>query len=172
MATLIRRAAIVALVAVFPTPSAWAETPEIRIFGSNDEIIAEYQRSGYWGEIAKDSAISVPPYLTIATSPTWDKDSARLPVEVKKELFYRSLLPLILYSNETILEDRTRLEKIGEVPKGADRTWLELTSLSEARAILAETEPSEPGGLRMWSAALAWATTVSVTPRKEMLPPV
>jgi Bax protein len=125
MATLIRRAAIVALVAVFPTPSAWAETPEIRIFGSNDEIIAEYQRSGYWGEIAKDSAISVPPYLTVATSPTWDKDSARLPVEVKKELFYRSLLPLFLYSNETILEDRTRLEKIAKAPQGAEREWLE-----------------------------------------------
>ncbi len=66
----------------------------------------------------------MPPYLTVATSPTWNKDSAKLPVNDKKELFYRSLLPLILYSNETILENRARLEKIADTPKGTEREWL------------------------------------------------
>jgi len=114
--------AVILLVPVVPV--AWAETPAILIFGSANEIIAEYKSAGFWGELEEGSAMDVPPYLTVVTSPTWDKDSASLPVEVKKELFYRSLLPLILYSNETILENRSRLEKIADAPEGAEREWL------------------------------------------------
>jgi uncharacterized FlgJ-related protein len=124
MITITRRVAIFMLAAALLAPVSRAESPDIRIFGSAAEIIAEYKRGGYWGEIAEGSAVSVPPYLTVATSPTWNKDSARLPVAVKKELFYRSLLPLVLYSNETIHEDRTRLQKIAEAPRGAEREWL------------------------------------------------
>jgi len=124
MAPLTRCTAVLAIAASLLAPGARAGSPDIRIFGSATEIIAEYKSRGYWGEISEGSAIRVPPYLTVVTSPTWDKDSASLPVEVKKELFYRSLLPLILYGNETILEDRARLMKIGKPPRGADREWL------------------------------------------------
>jgi uncharacterized FlgJ-related protein len=124
MITLARHAATVTLAVILLVPVAGAETPEILIYGSANEIIAEYKSADFWGMIEADSAIDVPPYLTVATSPTWDKDSASLPVEDKKELFYRSLLPLILYSNETILENRSRLEKIAAVPEGSEREWL------------------------------------------------
>lgn len=124
MITIAKHAATVTLAVTLLVPVAGAETPEIRIYGSANEIIAEYKRANFWGKIEKGAAIDVPPYLTVATSPTWNKDSASLPVKDKKELFYRSLLPLILYSNETILENRSRLEKIPAVPKGAEREWL------------------------------------------------
>ena len=124
MINIARQAATITLAVTLLVPVAGAETPEIRIFGSANEIIAEYKSANFWGKIEKGAAIDVPPYLTIATSPTWNKDSAILPVNDKKELFYRSLLPLILYSNETILENRVRLEKIADTPKGTENEWL------------------------------------------------
>ena len=71
--------------ALFPA-GVRAGTPEIRIFGSADEIVAEYKRTDYWGKIEPGATIEVPPYLTVATSPTWNKDSACLPGEGKKVL--------------------------------------------------------------------------------------
>ena len=103
MISIARQAAAITLAVTLLVPVAGAETPEIRIFGSANEIITEYKSANFWGKIEKGATIDVPPYLTVATSPTWNKDSAILPVNDKKELFYRSLLPLILYSNETIL---------------------------------------------------------------------
>ena len=124
MITIARHAATVTLAVTLLVPVAGAETPEIRVYGSANEIIAEYKSANFWGKIEKGAAIDVPPYLTVATSPTWNKDSAKLPVNDKKELFYRSLLPLILYSNETILENRSLLEKIPAVPEDSEREWL------------------------------------------------
>ena len=112
MMTVSRHAGWAVLALALVSAAAHGAAPEIRIFGSAEEIIAEYQRSGYWGAIEPGAVIEVPPYLTVVTSPTWDEQSAGLPVEVKKELFYRSLLPLILYVNESILEDRERLKRI------------------------------------------------------------
>jgi len=124
MITIARHAATVTLAVTLLVPVAGADTPEIRIYGSANEIIADYKSANFWGKIEKGAAIDVPPYLTVATSPTWNKDSASLPVNDKKELFYRSLLPLILYSNETILENRARLKKSAGTPKGSEREWL------------------------------------------------
>lgn len=136
------RATTGAFALVFLIPAAWAQTPEIRIFGSAKEIVEEYKSAGYWGKIEAGAAIEVPPYLTVATSPTWNEESAALPVEVKKELFYRSLLPLILYSNENILEDRARLEKIAGAPAGADRDWLVGLAAAYKVPLTGDTLPS------------------------------
>ena len=162
MIAIARRAAAVTIGVMLLVPVVGAETPEIRIFGSADEIVAEYRSADYWGEIEADSAIEVPPYLTVATSPTWDKKSASLPVEVKKELFYRSLLPLILYSNETILEDRARLEKIADGPAGADREWL--AGLAAHYRLLKEGEALPKGNALSALAAELMARVDAVPP--------
>jgi uncharacterized FlgJ-related protein len=162
MIAIARRAAAVTIGVMLLVPVVGAETPEIRIFGSADEIVAEYRSADYWGEIEADSAIAVPPYLTVATSPTWDKKSASLPVEVKKELFYRSLLPLILYSNETILEDRARLEKIADGPEGADREWL--AGLAAHYRLLKEGEALPKGNALSALAAELMARVDAIPP--------
>ena len=143
MIAITRHAATVMLAVTLLVPVAGAETPEIRVYGSANEIIAEYKSANFWGKIEKGAAIDVPPYLTVATSPTWDKDSASLPVKDKKELFYRSLLPLILYSNETILENRARLKKIPAAPEGAEREWL--SGLAANYGLLKEDEALPKG---------------------------
>ena len=162
MIAIARRAAAVTIGVMLLVPVVGAETPEIRIFGSADEIVAEYRSADYWGEIEADSAIAVPPYLTVATSPTWDKKSASLPVEMKKELFYRSLLPLILYSNETILEDRGRLAKIADGPEGADREWL--AGLAARYRLLKEGEALPKGNALSALAAELMARVDAVPP--------
>jgi Bax protein len=88
------------------------DLPEIRIVSSSMEVIEMYENLGYWGELEPQEIIDVPPLLVVATTPQWRKDAAALSVADKKELFYRSLLPLVLYANETIAAERTRLEGI------------------------------------------------------------
>jgi len=56
--------------------------------------------------------------------------SKRVPIADKKSLFFRFLAPVILYVNETILEDRSRAETLlerqaaGEAITADDREWL------------------------------------------------
>jgi hypothetical protein len=54
MIAITRRTVLTVLVAALLATAAWSGTPEIRIFGTNDEIIAEYERSGHWGEMGVD----------------------------------------------------------------------------------------------------------------------
>ena len=106
------------------SPSSAGE-PRIFVSGSVTQTIAEYESNNYWGEIPRDERLTVAPYLTVAVIDIWDKEAAALPVEVKKELFYRTLLPLVLYSNELILNDRDRLSKISQDSTQLDHDWLE-----------------------------------------------
>ena len=88
------------------------EIPEIRIVSSVDEMIEIYQEADYWGELEPDKIIEVPPLLVVATIREWREEATTISVQDKKELFYRSLLPLVLYANEAIASDRSRLERV------------------------------------------------------------
>ena len=106
------------------------EIPEIRIVSSVDEMIEIYQEADYWGELEPDKIIEVPPLLVVATIREWREEATTISVQDKKELFYRSLLPLVLYANEAIASDRSRLERVsGTVAElggaeNADSEWL------------------------------------------------
>ena len=93
----------------------WASAdnlPEIQIISSVDESIKLYSAVDYWGDLNPGKILEVPPYFVVATTKVWQKQAAALPVSIKKELFYRSLLPLVLYANDIITADRNRLLKI------------------------------------------------------------
>ena len=53
MINIARQAATITLAVTLLVPVAGAETPEIRIFGSANEIIAEYKSANFWGKIEK-----------------------------------------------------------------------------------------------------------------------
>ena len=162
MITISRHAAIAMLAVILCAPVSGAVIPEIRVFGSADEIVTEYQKTGYWGAVEQGAAMEVPPYLTVLASETWDKSAASLPVEVKKELFYRSLLPLILYSNESILEDRARLQKSAGILEGPEREWV--AGLAASYGLLEEGEALPQGD------ALA-ALIAELMMRVDVVPP-
>jgi Bax protein len=122
---------LLSLLSLFIANDARAlELPEIRIISSVAEMITLYQQAGYWGEIEPDKILEAPPMLVVATVKQWRQEAAAMTVQDKKELFYRALLPLVLYSNAAIAEERKRLLSIvqtesGQVnPDPADSAWL------------------------------------------------
>jgi len=129
------------------------EIPEIRIVSSVDEMIGIYQEADYWGELEPDRIIEVPPLLVVATIREWRGEAAAISVQDKKELFYRSLLPLVLYANQAIASDRSRLEKVSstvaklEGLEKADAEWLRELAINY-RLIKSETDsmPDLPAG--------------------------
>ena len=106
------------------------DLPEIRIVSSVQEIVTLYEQAGYWGELEPDKILQVPPILAVATVKQWRQEAVEMTVEDKKELFYRSLLPLVLYSNNAIIEEREKLLDIIERHPGlsigneADVVWI------------------------------------------------
>ena len=106
------------------------DLPEIRIVSSVQEIVTLYEQAGYWGELEPDKILQVPPILAVATVKQWRQEAAEMTVEDKKELFYRSLLPLVLYSNNAIIEEREKLLDIIErhpdlsIGNEADVSWI------------------------------------------------
>lgn len=63
-------------------------------------------------------------YLTDISS-RWGEQSQTIPVKIKKSVFFRSILPLILRSNELILVDRAKLEHLTKGAKRADAKALD-----------------------------------------------
>ena len=106
------------------------DIPEILIIASADEIISIYEEADYWGELDPNKILEVPPMLVVATVKEWREEAAAMTIQDKKELFYRSLLPLVLYANEVIAVERNRLQTIANaaanlVPLGKEEAdWL------------------------------------------------
>ena len=106
------------------------DIPEIRIISSVQEMVLLYEQADYWGELEPDKILQVPPILAVATVKQWRQEAAEMTVSDKKELFYRSLLPLVLYSNNAIIEEREKLLDIVErhpdllIASEADVAWL------------------------------------------------
>ena len=124
-------AIIVAMAAMlFASAVVASDTPEIRIVASAGEMIAIYEEADYWGELEPEKIIEVPPMLVVATIKQWRQEAAAMSVQDKKELFYRSLLPLILYANDAINAERIRLQAIVRMvarqgnPGEEDAAWL------------------------------------------------
>lgn len=104
------------LAAILAWPLLVAATqPEIRIISSAGQLVDLYSEAGYWGEEDPAAILEVPPFLTVATVPVWRDEAAAMPVQLKKELFYRSILPLLLYANRAVLKERARLTEIAGV---------------------------------------------------------
>lgn len=83
---------------------------KVMVKTSHVESTIEYFKSqNFWGETTHDKDLDVPPVLIAVVSKQWQAESQKVPVEVKKELFYRSVVPMVLYANELILRERNEL---------------------------------------------------------------
>lgn len=107
-----------------------AAEPGIAIIGSVEASIAFWKNANFWGKENRTRDLLVPRAITVAINKTWKQEADQIPVEVKKELFYRALLPLILYTNELILRDQEKLEvliqrqKMGKTFNASEHLWL------------------------------------------------
>lgn len=93
---------------------------EIKVLGGGVEKTIEYLKvKDFWGPESHDKDLDVPRIILAVTSKNWQKESKKVTVAVKKELFYRAIAPLVLLANELILEDRQKLVEInGSLGKG------------------------------------------------------
>ena len=88
---------------------------EIRVHAGEVEDTIEYFKSkNFWGPESHDKDLDVPRIILAVTSKRWEKDSQKVTVAVKKELFYRTIVPLVLLANELIMEERQKLVAINE----------------------------------------------------------
>ena len=95
---------------------------EIMVHGGQiEETIAYFKSKNFWGENTHNKDLDVPRLLVVVTSKRWGKEVQKVPVEIKKELFYRALVPLILYANELILKERQELVTISEILRKGKR---------------------------------------------------
>lgn len=92
-----------------------------------EAVLATFERLGYDFALVRAGAIEVPPvYLSAMPA-----DMGDLPEpNVRKRIFFKTVLPLILRVNEDIRADRRRVSYIrqlidaGRYVSGADRQWL------------------------------------------------
>jgi Bax protein len=112
-----------------------ARNPAVVVIGSVDTSIEFWKARDFWGAEEHGNDLAVPRAITVVINKGWKQEANQLPVADKKELFYRTLLPLILYSNELILRDRHELQSITERLTGnpeltpEERTWLHALAL-------------------------------------------
>ena len=99
-----------------------ANPTEIKIT-SLDDLTAVFKNLHYTPE-DWDNGIKEVPRLTFeSVSPKWQEISKNLPVENKKSIFLRLILPLVLVSNENVLRER-------EIVATAKLTSSELISIA------------------------------------------
>jgi uncharacterized FlgJ-related protein len=109
-----------------------AKRPEERFeFTSYTEVGELFETLNYTPEAWAAGIREVPRVYLTTIAPRWrDRVSGEVTVLEKKRIFFRSLAPLVLRSNEFILRDRARLEQIRDSwtgPEGldaGDRQWL------------------------------------------------
>lgn len=108
------------------------ESPyEIYVHAGLIEDSIEYLKSkNYWNLEGHHGEQDAPRIILVAASKHWGNRSKNVPVEVKKELFYRTITPMLLYANELILDDRQKVEEVNKkLIKGKKLTAEEMNSL-------------------------------------------
>ena len=76
-----------------------ADLPKVVVLYGREELVPFLEANDWWGPEEHDAQLEVPHFIITAIHPSWSEYSATLPVPVKKELFYRLMLPLVMHAN-------------------------------------------------------------------------
>ena len=126
---------------------------EVRVFSGYEQSIAWMESIGWWGKELRAEQMQVPRTLLIAISPAWRENAAQMPVDMKKEFFYRCLLPLVTHANWLVrqrrawlMERETEMAK-GQAPQGENLENLRLFAVTlrvkTEQEALEITDPAE-----------------------------
>jgi uncharacterized FlgJ-related protein len=99
-----------------------SELPEIIVLYGQEELLPWLESEDWWGPEDHEEQLTVPHVIITAIHPSWPKVAAELPVPIKKELFYRLMLPLVMHANmmtmnfrEGLLKAQQEFDSNGEV---------------------------------------------------------
>ena len=92
---------------------------DVLVLAGYEQAIEFMESIDWWGEERRAEQLQVPRTLLIAISPAWREAAAQMPVPVKKEFFYRCLLPLVSHANWLVRKRRAWLmERKSEIENG------------------------------------------------------
>lgn len=95
-------------------PEPAADLPEVVVLYGREDLVPWLESQNWWGKESRDAQLTAPHFIVTAIHPSWREFSATLPVQVKKELFYRLMLPLVMHANSMILDFRDGFEQARE----------------------------------------------------------
>ena len=131
--------------------AAWgtsAHSQEVIVFASVDEIIEWFQAEDFWGEENRGRQLKVPYVMLTGINPSWREAAQRLPVQHKKEIFYRFMVPLILHANDMVLDRREQLQRLRKaVVSGSNISAQDLDLLREVAVLLRVTDTATGAAL-------------------------
>lgn len=133
-----------------------AQGQDVLVFGSIDEIIEWLKAEDFWGEEKRDRQLEVPYVMLAGINPRWRAEAQQLPVQHKKEIFYRFMLPLILHANNMVLDRRKQLLRLKTaIDSGDDALDDDLELLREVAVLLRVTDAETAAALGTESEELA-----------------
>lgn len=89
-----------------PEPEPAAELPEVVVVYGREDFVPWLESEDWWGREEKGSQLEAPHVILAAIHPSWQEYSKDLPVQAKKELFYRLMLPLVMHANQMVTNIR------------------------------------------------------------------
>jgi Bax protein len=128
-----------------PTPTpVLIRTDDYDVYmnASKDYLLYVYDKLGYTGDkIESGETTSIPPLLVVSISRNWAEGET---IQFEKGLFYRVLLPLVLFENEALLREREELLALLKVRRdGAltDEQSNKLNKLAYSYRVIEEENP-------------------------------
>ncbi len=141
-----RSACLLALLATMMTTMANGQ--EVVVLGGVEQVEAWLKSENWWGEVNRDTQLTVPKAMITGINPQWRTASQKLPVQQKKELFYRFMLPLIVHANEMVMARREGLFRMqATLAAGEEQTDADMQALREAAVLLGITKQEEAAAL-------------------------
>jgi uncharacterized FlgJ-related protein len=129
---------------------------EVIVLGGVEQVEEWLQSENFWGEENRDEQLTVPKAIITGINPSWRTAAPNLPVQHKKELFYRFMLPLIVHANGLVMERRESLFRMqAALEAGEDQSDGAMDLLREGAVLLRITGKEEAAALTSQSDNLA-----------------
>jgi len=110
---------------------------QVDVIGTPDQAIDWLKAENWWGEEKRGEQLAVPHAMITGISPRWKDNAQKMPVDHKKEIFYRFMLPLVMHANTLVLDRRARLMNMAEtLEKGGRLQSDELDGVRRAAVLL------------------------------------
>jgi uncharacterized FlgJ-related protein len=141
----------------------WSDAPEPRpelveredfdlyVNVTGEYLLYVFEKLGYTGDkIDSGETTAIPPLMVVSIPKGWADDQT---VQFKKSMFYRVILPLILYENDAVLQERSilldlRKKVLGSAPmKEKELEWLR--NLAIKYQVIKSDDPGEIGAAEL-----------------------
>ena len=127
---------------------ATANSQEVIVFESVDEVISWMKAENWWGEGKRGVQLKVPYAMITGISQRWRVAAQQLPVQQKKEIFYRFMLPLIVHANDMVMDRRAQLQKMQEqLDSGRQLSTADIETLRQFAVLLRITDAGTAAAL-------------------------